>query len=252
MSETETLKPSTAANNAVVDGFLTRYRVKIDPHLLGRALTHRSWSYENDRAPHNERLEFLGDSVLGIAVTAHLYKHFPKVSEGELAKRRAAVVSTAALAKAARVMGLGAHIRLGKGERASGGSDKDSILADTLEAVIGAVYLSTDVQTAMQFVLRVLESQLTNNQLLSDLDPKTTLQELSSAAGLPHPQYTVVGEGPDHARVYTATVSVLGVTARGEGSSKKAAELAAAARAVSRLKQLRAKTAEENNHAGAA
>lgn len=234
MTATQNLKPSGA--DLQPDGFLAAFGVQADPNLLQRALTHRSWAYENNRAPHNERLEFLGDSVLGFAVTTRLYKLFPKMAEGELAKRRAAVVSTVALAAAARAINLGAYLRLGKGELASGGQDKDSILADALEAVIGAVYLSTDITVAVKFVLELLAAQLSAAADISRaLDPKTTLQELAAAAGLPHPQYAVTGTGPDHQKVYTAKVELLGACGVGIGSSKKAAELAAAREIVAIL-----------------
>lgn len=121
-------------------GFLVPFGVAVDATLLELALTHRSWAFEHD-APHNERLEFLGDAILGQAVTVKLYRDDPEASEDVLAKRRSALVSTLALAEVARGLGLGASLRLGKGEAASGGADKDSILADTVEAVIGAVYL---------------------------------------------------------------------------------------------------------------
>lgn len=223
------------------DGFLAPFGVRVDENLLRRALTHRSWAYENANAPHNERLEFLGDSVLGLAVTTRLYRLFPNMSEGELAKRRAALVSTVALARAARRIELGKYLLLGKGELKNGGADKDSILADAMEAVIGAVYLSTDVQIARRFVLQLLEPQLAEVEALSRaLDPKTTLQELAAAQKLPHPRYEVTSEGPDHNRSYTALVRVLGVTGVGVGSSKKVAELAAARDAVAQLTPERA------------
>lgn len=235
MTAKNTSKPSAAVQTAA-DGFLAQYGVKADPKLIDRALTHRSWAFEHGGAPHNERLEFLGDSVLGFAVTTRLYKKFSKLSEGELAKRRAAVVSTITLATTAREIGLGQYLKLGNGELATGGRDKDSILADTLEAVIGAVYLSTDIQVATKFVLQLLESKIAEVETLSrSLDPKTTLQEIAAAHGLPHPHYVVTGTGPDHNREYTAHVALLGVQATGVGSSKKAAELAAAREVVAEL-----------------
>ena len=221
-------------------GFLRPFGVVVDPVLLELALTHRSWAFEHDGAPHNERLEFLGDAILGQAVTARLYRDYPELSEGELAKRRAAVVSTVALAEVARGLSLGASIRLGKGEAASGGAGKDSILADAVEAIIGAVFLSTDTVTAAQFVLDLLAPLFDDiERFAEELDPKTSLQQEAARRGLPHPPYDTTGDGPDHARVFTSTVSLDGVTGRGSGSSKKNAELEAARDAVAQLRARR-------------
>nr|WP_233613433.1 ribonuclease III [Leucobacter edaphi] len=204
--------------------------------MLELALTHRSWAYENGGTPHNERLEFLGDSILGQAVTVKLYGDYPELPEGELAKRRAALVSTAALAEVARGLGLGASLRLGKGEKQTGGRDKDSILADTVEAVIGAVFLSTDPATANRFVLDLVAPLLDDpNRFTTALDPKTSLQKEAARRGLPHPPYETEGSGPDHDRRYVSRVTLDGVTGKGRGTSKKAAELAAARDAVARL-----------------
>src|SRR6187402_1134966 len=130
--------------------------VQIDPALLELALTHRSFAYENGGLAHNERLEFLGDSILGQAVTVMLYRDNPTLDEGELAKRRASLVSSVALAEVARSIGLGAHVRLGRGEELTGGRDKSSILADTVEAIIGAAYLSLGGEQATALVLRLI------------------------------------------------------------------------------------------------
>lgn len=203
--------------------------VPVERNLLELALTHRSFSYENGEVPHNERLEFLGDSVVGIAVTDRLYHDFPDVDEGELAKQRASLVSTVALADAAALINLGAFVRLGRGEELTGGREKASILADTFEAVIGAVYLSSGQNVATELVLRLLRPLFNDpDRVGAALDPKTALQELAAERGLDAPDYTVDGAGPQHARVFTAVVSVGGVQATGEGSSKKQAELAAA------------------------
>ena len=129
--------------------------VDIDPELLSLALTHRSFAYEKGGTPHNERLEFLGDSILGQAVTVHLFTTHPELDEGALAKRRASVVSTVALAEVARSIGLGAHLRLGRGEDQTGGRDKDSILADGMEALLGAVHIEHGIDTAREVVLRL-------------------------------------------------------------------------------------------------
>ncbi|XPP27940.1 MAG: ribonuclease III [Leucobacter sp.] len=209
----------------------------VPAELLDLALTHRSWAYEHGGTPHNERLEFLGDSILGQAVTVKLYRDYPELSEGELAKRRAALVSSTALAEVARGIGLGAELRLGVGEERTGGRQKESILADTVEAIIGAVYLATDPETAASFVLQLVEPLLADpDRFTVALDPKTSLQEEAAARGLPHPSYETTGEGPDHDRRYTARVALAGATGTGTGTSKKAAELAAARDAVEQLR----------------
>ncbi|HYP73399.1 MAG TPA: ribonuclease III [Microbacterium sp.] len=203
--------------------------VDIDPELLSLALTHRSFAYENGGAPHNERLEFLGDSILGQAVTVHLFRTHPELDEGALAKRRASVVSTVALAEVARSIGLGAHVRLGRGEAQTGGRDKDSILADTTEAVIGATFLSAGADAATALVLRLVAPLLADPERYgAAMDPKTSLQELAARLALAPPTYVVVAEGPDHNRIFTATVTAGDVALTGIGSSKKQAEMAGA------------------------
>ena len=203
--------------------------VDIDPELLSLALTHRSWAYEHGQGPHNERLEFLGDSVLGQAVTVRLFTANPSLDEGALAQRRASVVSTVALAQVARGIGLGAHVKLGRGEEQTGGRDKDSILADTMEAVIGATYLSVGPEAATGLVLRLIDPLLADpDRYGAAVDPKTTLQELASRTGSTPPVYEVTSTGPDHNRLFSATVTVGDYSAHGTGSSKKQAEMAAA------------------------
>ena len=203
--------------------------VDIDPELLSLALTHRSYAYEAGGIPHNERLEFLGDSVLGQAVTVRLFTAHPDLDEGELAKRRASVVSTVALAEVARGIGLGAHLLLGRGEQQTGGRDKDSILADTMEAVIGATYLSAGPDAATALVLRLVEPLLQDPERYgAAMDPKTSLQELAARNALSPPVYAIEASGPDHDRVFTASVTVGDLTAAGSGTSKKQAEMAAA------------------------
>jgi ribonuclease-3 len=210
--------------------------VDIDARLCQLALTHRSYAYENGGTPHNERLEFLGDSVLGQAVTVLLYTTFPQLPEGELAKRRAALVSTQALARIARGLNLGPIILLGKGEQQTGGSDKDSILADTLEALIGATFLSAGQAVAADLVERLVEPLMSDEDTFgSHVDPKTSLQEVAAAKGLPAPHYSVDASGPDHARVFAATVMVGEVSGWGTGTSKKHAEIAAAHHAYEQL-----------------
>jgi len=208
----------------------TTLGVDIDPELLGLALTHRSYAYENGGLAHNERLEFLGDSILGQAVTVMLYRENPDLDEGELAKRRASLVSSVALAEVARSIGLGAHVRLGKGEEQTGGRDKGSILADTVEAVIGATYISLGGEVATALVLRLIRPLLENPERFgAAMDPKTSLQELSARMGKGLPSYQVTDSGPDHSKRFHATV-LLGkqAIASGDGSSKKHAEMAAA------------------------
>ncbi|MET0673559.1 MAG: ribonuclease III [Microbacterium pygmaeum] len=210
--------------------------VVIGAELLSLALTHRSWAYEHGQAPHNERLEFLGDAVLGQAVTVRLFTANPDLDEGALAKRRASVVSTVALAEIARGIGLGDHVLLGRGEEQTGGRDKDSILADTMEAVIGATYLSVGPDAATALVLRLIDPLLQDpDRYGAAVDPKTSLQELASRMGAAPPLYAVTSTGPDHSRVFTATVTVGGASMEGTGTSKKQAEMAAALRAWQQL-----------------
>ncbi len=168
--------------------------------LLEQALTHRSYAYEHGGLPTNERLEFLGDSVLGLVVTDVLYTAHPDLPEGALAKLRASVVSTRALAGVARGLGLGAWLRLGRGEEVTGGRDKSSILADTMEALIGAVYLAEGIEGARRLV-RALFDPLMDAATRDGaaLDWKTALQELAAAGGLGAPEYAVTETGPDHA-----------------------------------------------------
>lgn len=204
--------------------------VRIDQDLLELALTHRSFAYENGGIPTNERLEFLGDSILGQAVTVMLYRTYPHLDEGDLAKRRASLVSSAALAEIARGIGLGDYIRLGRGETLTGGREKASILADTVEALIGAVYLDSGGEVATAFVLRLVAPLLADPDRFGvSMDPKTSLQELAAHRGAGVPVYSVTETGPDHSKIFIATVVVgSAVTASGEGTSKKYAEMAAA------------------------
>lgn len=213
----------------------------VDEPLLTRALTHRSFSYENGGLPHNERLEFLGDSVLGLVVTDHLHGAHPDLSEGELAKLRAAVVNMRALADVGRTIGLGDFVMLGKGEESTGGRDKDSILADTVEAVIGAVYLSTakpgGLDAASRLVHSLLDPLMKHSATLgAGLDWKTSLQEVAAAQDLGAVQYRTSDEGPDHDKTFTAEVLVgEQVRGRGAGRTKKVAEQKAAADAYAAL-----------------
>jgi ribonuclease-3 len=226
-----------ALDRGHLDGVLG---VQLDDDLAVRALTHRSYAYEHGGLPTNERLEFLGDAVLGLVVTDALYRRHPDLPEGQLAKLRAAVVNMRALAGVARGLGLGRHIMLGRGEETSGGRDKSSILADTLEALFGAVYLEHGIDEASRLVHRLIDPLLDSTaQLGAGLDWKTSLQELTSTAALGVPEYAVEEEGPDHAKMFHAQALVQGAAhGRGSGRSKKEAEQAAAAAAFQRITAL--------------
>ncbi|WP_265447527.1 ribonuclease III [Flexivirga meconopsidis] len=210
----------------------------VDEPLLVRALTHRSFAYENGGIPHNERQEFLGDAVLGLVVTDHLYDAHPDLPEGQLAKFRAAVVNSRALAKVARELELGGFLMLGRGETTTGGRDKDSILADTMEAVIGTVYLCGGLPAATSLIHNLMGDLIQQSALLgAGLDWKTSLQEITSTLALGVPSYQVEEDGPDHDKTFTARVMIaeeqLG---SGVGRSKKAAEQQAAEAAWRELK----------------
>jgi ribonuclease-3 len=205
----------------------------IDAALAGRAVTHRSFAYENGGLPTNERLEFLGDSVLGLVVTEELYRRHPDLAEGQLAKLRAAVVNSRALAEVARGLGIGRYLRLGRGEEASGGRDKSSILADALEALLGAVYLARGIEPTRSLILSLFADLLDGAaQLGAGLDWKTSLQELAAGRGIGVPEYHVSESGPDHAKSFHATAVVGGQpVGEGDGRSKKEAEQRAAEQA---------------------
>jgi ribonuclease-3 len=217
--------------------------IECDEALMVRALTHRSYAYEHGGLPTNERLEFLGDSVLGVVVTDSLYRHYPDLPEGQLAKLRASIVNMRALAGVARTIepvddgGLGAYNYLGRGEVATGGQRKASILADTLEAVIGATYEHGGIPAASALVLRLFETLLSGTgDPHSGLDWKTTLQEAVASRGIGPPEYSVVESGPDHAKEFIAVAWVAGARlGEGVGSSKKEAEQQAAAVALREL-----------------
>lgn len=198
----------------------------LDPELLRHALTHRSYSYENGQVPHNERLEFLGDSVLGVIVTETLFREHPELPEGQLAKLRAAVVSAKALAVVARELRLGDHVLLGRGEETSGGRNKPSILSDTMEAVIGAIFVQFGMDRTVEVVHRVFDPYIDRAAKLgAGLDWKTSLQEIAANNGLGVPVYSLEGTGPDHDKRFTALVRVGDrVFDGGRGRSKKDAE----------------------------
>jgi ribonuclease III len=202
------------------------------PELLDLALRHRSWCAENGGLESNERLEFLGDSVLGVVVTDHLYRTEPDLAEGTLAQRRSELVNARTLADVAREIDLGPHLRLGRGEALAGGADKTSILSDAIEAVFGALYLDSGVEVAKRIILRLLEDHLAEVSAGRKGDHKSRLQEVV-ARWDQVPVYRVSGEGPDHQRWFEATVIVGGRTlGTGEGATKKQAEQSAAAAAL--------------------
>jgi len=207
--------------------------VALPDEVLTLALTHRSYAYEHGGLPTNERLEFLGDAVLELTVTVELFQQHPDRPEGDLAKLRASVVNTQALADVARGLaggGLGEYLLLGRGELNSGGCDKASILADGLEALLGAIYLEHGLEIAHAAILRLFGPLLdTAPSLGAGLDWKSSLQELTAARGLGVPNYVVTSTGPDHDKQFTATVVVMDADyGTGVGRTKKEAELKAA------------------------
>ncbi len=210
-----------------------------DRTLLRLALTHRSHAFEAGGLPTNERLEFLGDAVLSVVVTEHLYRRFPDAPEGRLAKLRASAVSATSLADVARGLGVGDAVLLGRGEEQSGGRDKDSILADTFEALLGAIHLDQGLATAAELVVRLFAPVLDDiADRRASLDYKTSLQELTAGELATVPVYKLTEDGPDHDKRFTAVASVGGeALGAGEGRSKKEAEQAAAQEAYAVLQR---------------
>lgn len=211
---------------------------------------HRSWCAENPGYPSNERLEFLGDSVLGVVVTDHVYSTYADLDEGDLTEIRKTVVNSVALAEVAAELGVGPHLLLGKGEQLSGGREKPSILADAMEAVIGAVYVATGLEGARALVLRILGPRLATARV-DGADHKSRLQELAAHRFGQAPRYAVETTGPDHARTFYVTVSIAATAyGHGEGRSKKQAEQAAARAAFEVLSEDDANndTLRENTH----
>ena len=210
-----------------LDGFkLTLGVPDLDTGLLEHALTHRSFAYENGQVPHNERLEFLGDSVLGLVVTETLFTTHPDLPEGQLAKLRAAVVSAKSLAVVARQLGVGEHVRLGRGEETTGGRDKASILSDTVEALLGAVFVQFGIERSREVVHGIFDVAMAEAaELGAGLDWKTSLQEIAANNALGVPRYVLEGTGPDHDKTFTA-IAVVGDQEfpGGRGRSKKEAE----------------------------
>ncbi|WP_426706298.1 ribonuclease III [Corynebacterium auriscanis] len=231
--------------------------VDISDDYLRLALTHRSFANENDNLPNNERLEFLGDAVLGLAVAEQLYRQFPDRTESEISKMRAGVVNMYALADVARELGVGPNVLLGRGEMRTGGDDKHSILSDTVEAILGAIYLEHGFQTARETVLRIFEQRITAAPTVGlTMDWKTVLVEKLSDLGLGDPVYASRGEGPEHNQTFHARLVVTSkrlqaeadtvtpesvpselvyLRTTGEGHTKKEAEHAAAKVAVAQL-----------------
>lgn len=224
--------PSKALDRAL----RVRFR---DAGLRETALTHRSYAFEQGLAVNNERLEFLGDAVLGLVVTDLAYREFPDLAEGELAKLRAAIVNMSALADVARDLGLGELVLLGKGEEMSGGRDKASILADALEAVLGAVYLDRGLDAARKLIERLFRPRMIAYvRGEGERDYKTILQELASQDLHALPEYRLEERGPDHEKEFTATVFLAGrAWGRGMGRSKKEAEQGAAREAFVKLSE---------------
>jgi len=210
--------------------------VSIPTELLEQALTHRSFAYEHG-GTHYERLEFLGDAILQQVITLELYERFSDLPEGDLSKRRAALVSTTALAEVARSIDLGGFLRLGNGEVSTGGHDKSSLLADVVESIIGATYLSLGQQAAAEMVIRLVGPLFDQSDRFGiSMDHKTALQEHCDRHSMGKPVYATTSEGPDHSRQFHATVTSDGVTlGAGSGSSKKTAQADAAMHALADL-----------------
>ncbi|HYO60814.1 MAG TPA: ribonuclease III [Actinomycetota bacterium] len=205
--------------------------------LYDLALTHRSFAFEHGGAEHNERLEFLGDAILGAIVTDLIFATYPELSEGAMAPLRASVVNMHSLAEIARDLGIGEHIRLGKGEEMGGGRDKDSLLADAFEALIGAVYLDRGIDAARAALVPIFRERTARAVAAGNrFDPKAALQERVVRDGHALPSYRVTGSGPDHDKRFEADVFVAGeLVGSGRGRSKKEAEQRAARQALAHL-----------------
>lgn len=204
--------------------------VPLPDEVINLALTHRSFAYESGGIPTNERLEFLGDSVIGLVITEEIYKRFPEMDESGLSPLRSGVVSTRALSQVARSLGIGREVRIGRGEEVTGGREKNSILADSLEALIGAIYLEHGLDKAEHAIITLMQEAI--EEAISrgaTLDGKTSLQELVAARGEGSPEYEISESGPDHAKEFQATAIVAGErVSAGRGKSKREAEQEAA------------------------
>ncbi len=222
---------TTESSEAPLTGLRDRLGVPVPLEILEQAVTHRSYAFEHGGLPTNERLEFLGDSVLGVVITDELFITHPDAPEGQLARLRASVVSSKSLAEVASQIQLGQYLRLGHGEETSGGREKASIVADALEAVLGAVYLSAGLDAAKALILSLFAQSLTKSAAAgAGLDWKTSLQELSAQNNLESPAYSVEASGPDHDKLFQATVTVGSQSfGPGSGKTKKDAEQEAAA-----------------------
>jgi ribonuclease-3 len=219
-----------------------------DPRLLQHALTHKSYANENKLPYHNERMEFLGDAVLNLVVSEHLMTTCPASTEGDLSRLRAAVVSEPSLAAVAREVGLGEYLLLGRGEEQTGGRNKDSLLADCLEALIAAVYLDGGKDGAAALILRFFEDLIKRTcAARGTLDYKTELQELCQERLKLLPEYKVVSEsGPDHQKQFEVELTIKGLLyGRGSGRSKKEAEQRAAKEALEKLSDDRGQSTED-------
>jgi ribonuclease-3 len=214
-----------------------RLGLEIRQELLELAFTHRSFAYENGISETNERLEFLGDSVLGLVVTEELYKKYPDLDESRLSPLRSGIVNMRALADIARSLELGQYMRIGKGEEVTGGRDKNSLLADSLEALIGAIYLSQGFAASQKIVGELISQTMESaKDKGAGLDGKTALQELAAARKIAPPEYQITESGPDHDKTFVATAVVGGdAIATGEGKSKREAEQIAARLAYEKL-----------------
>lgn len=234
--ETPATSGTPAASSRALQ-LIEQLGIDLDPQLFRLAMTHRSYAYENGGLPHNERLEFLGDAVLGIVVTEYLYLTYPELPEGRLAKLRAAVVNSHSLADVARDLDLGDEILLGKGEQTTGGSDKSSILADSLEAFLGSVLISAGRDAADRLIHHLFDPLVAKAAALgAGLDWKTSLQEFCADHNLGGPSYRITESGPDHDKRFEA-VAVVGEETfeSGSGTSKKLAEQGAAENAFTTL-----------------
>ena len=202
----------------------------ITAELLDLALTHRSFAYESGGLPTNERLEFLGDSVLGLVITEELYARFPDLDESRLSPLRSGIVNMRALAAIGRELELGASLKIGKGEEVTGGRDKNSILSDAFEALVGAIYLDLGYSKTREVILRLMNKSIDEAMVRgAGLDGKTALQEIVAASGWLPPEYKVTESGPDHDKDFVAVAVVNGVTYKeGHGKSKREAEQVAA------------------------
>ena len=218
---------------------LRRLELDLSADLLELALTHRSYAYEHGGLPTNERLEFLGDSVLGVIITDRLYRSHPDLPEGQLAKLRASIVNMHALAGVGASLGLGGLLLLGRGEELTGGRSKPSIVSDGVEALLGALYLQHGLEPVRAVVLRIFEDLLASAPLLgAGLDWKTSLQELAATVGTGVPEYEIDEDGPDHDKTFTARALVGGeVLGAGTGHTKKEAEQHAAAQAYQAIQE---------------